>query len=143
MQDLFKQLVWDTLVKAALQRLFLLVPFLGWGPIGTIITWLVLKYADQLYDAVALYINVELISYRNIEFGQTYAAAEMNLKQIAADKGIDSQEFQDARTVEKQALSNVVKFDPARMPRRSLRLLRNYDQRHSSVRRSGSDGGRR
>lgn len=133
MQDLFKDLVWDTLVKAALQRLFLLVPFLSWGPLGTIITWLALKYADELYAAVALYIDVETIAFRNQEFGQTFASAEINLKQVAGKSGIDSQEFQNARTTEKQALSNVIKFDPSRLSRGVRRMFVDHDSRWAGV----------
>jgi hypothetical protein len=37
--DLFKVLVWDSLVKFAISRLFAARPFLSWGPVGVIVGW--------------------------------------------------------------------------------------------------------
>lgn len=114
--DLFKSLVWDILVDAALKQLFAAVPLLGWGPIGYVISWAVRYFGDQVYVMIKDFVNLELIAYRNIQFGKAYAAASVNLKMIAGQKGIESQEFKDARIENKKAMANVVKFELARKP---------------------------
>lgn len=113
-QDLFKELVWHSLVKAALSRLFLAVPFLGWGPFGYVISYFAMKYADELYDAVKLLIEVEVIVFRNKEFEKSYNDASVKLHIIAKDKGIDSPEFRSARDEDKKRLSDLVRFNVAR-----------------------------
>jgi len=143
MADLFEDLVWNTLVNYGLQLLFQAVPFLGWGPIGSFVSWLVLKYADQLYQALVLLIDVNVIAFRNQQFGQSFATAEVNLKQIAGKNGIDSQEFQDARVTAKQDLSNVIKFDPARLPARVRRMCGDHDSRRFRLYCSRGYSGRR
>lgn len=141
--DLFKTLVWDNLVGAALQWLFVTIPFLAWGPIGAVVTWIVMKFTDKFYAMVKLFISVELIVFRNLEFGKTYAAAQINLKQIAGEKGIDSQEFKDAHVKEKQALSNLVKFDPARLGPSACRVFTRHCEGYASLRSGRSDVSRR
>lgn len=112
--DLFRDLVWHAIVKAALGRLFLLVPLLGWGPIGYIITYFAMKYADQLYEGVRLLIEVEVIVFRNKEFEKAYDDASVKLHIIAKDKGIDSPEFRSAREENRKRLSDLARFNVAR-----------------------------
>lgn len=59
--DLLKTLVWDNLVKAAIGRLFAAIPFLGWGPIGYLIGFIVTKITDYLYEVMKEWYNVESI----------------------------------------------------------------------------------
>lgn len=112
--DLFKELIWHALVKAALQRLFALVPLLGWGPIGYVISFFAMKYADQLYDAVKLLIQIELIVFRNKETEKAFNTASVKLKIVARDKGLDSAEYKEARDEDKKSLSQMVMYDIAR-----------------------------
>ncbi len=65
MNDLFKSLVFDVLVKAAIQRLFILVPLLGWGPIGYIVSFYLTKFADLGYQSAKEELTFGLIKFQN------------------------------------------------------------------------------
>lgn len=110
LSGLFKSLVWDTLVKVALQQLFLAVPLLGWGPIGYVVSWVVVKLTDKLYDVTKTAVDLEVIVLRNEEHRREYAVAAVKLKLIAKSKGVDSPEFKNAREEHQQALSRFVRF---------------------------------
>jgi len=109
--DAFKNLLWDSFVKATLFKLFTAVPLLGWGPFGMIITFFVSKYSNQLYEAVKYMINVELIVLKNYEAKKSYDIARIKLSILYHSKGQDSQEFKDAREIHKNILSNFVSWD--------------------------------
>lgn len=112
--DLFKALVWDNLVKVGIQRLFLAAPWLGWGPVGWVASFIITHFADMLYETVKLEIELELIVIRNEAFRREYDAASTALKQISQDKGPDSDEFKAARKTHSEALSRFVRFNVAR-----------------------------
>ena len=106
--DVFKDLVWDAIVKAALARLFAAIPWLGWGPVGILVSWVVGHFAEKLYGAMALAIDFRLIAYRNEQHRQAFETASVTLKIIARDQGIDSEQFQKAREAHAKALSKFV-----------------------------------
>lgn len=110
MPDLFKSLVWENLVKAGIQRLFLAVPVLGWGPIGWIVSAVIFKFADMFYEAVKLQINLQLIVFNNAKFLAEYVDASLKLKEIAGRTGIESDEFKQARGSHAEALSKFVRL---------------------------------
>lgn len=112
--DTFKELVWDAVVKAVLQKLFVAVPLLGWGPIGYVISHFAVKYSDEIYAAVKMFIVVEAITLRNKSFEQAYNKASVKLHIVAKTDGIDSVSFKEARDADKKALSKFVNFDSVR-----------------------------
>lgn len=97
-------------MRGVLARVFQAVPLLGWGPIGFVLTHIAVHFADRLYDGVVLFINVELIAYRNQEFQKTFERASTSLKIIARDCGIESKEFQDQRESSRRVLENLVRL---------------------------------
>jgi hypothetical protein len=111
--DLFKDLVFDTLVKAALQRLFSLVPLLGWGPLGMVISFYLTKFADLLYSGVKEFVEVESIPIKNEALRKEFDRASVKLKIIAGGKGIDSPEFREARNADKENLLKLVTVNRA------------------------------
>jgi len=110
LSDIFKQLVWDALVKAALQQLFLAVPLLGWGPIGYVVSWIAVYFTDKLYAVIKLVVDLEVIVLRNEIHKKEFAGAAVRLKLIAKAKGVDSEEFKKARDEQKEALSRFIQF---------------------------------
>ncbi len=112
--DLFKQLVWDNLIRAALKKLFLKIPLLGWGPIGFLVSHFVFKLTDMIYEEVRDYINLELIFLKNKNAHNEYVKANIDLTIILREKGSESDEFKKAREEHKKALSNFIRFDVAR-----------------------------
>lgn len=110
MSEIFKAVVWDSLVKAAIARLFLAAPFLGWGPVGFVVSWILTYFADMLYDAVKMAVDLEVIVLRNEAHRKAYDAAAVKLHIIAREKGIESPEFRSARDEHKVALAKFVRF---------------------------------
>lgn len=108
--DLFKDLVWDNLVKAALGRLFAAFPLLGWGPIGFVIGWVATRLAEELYKVTEEFIDLKLIVLRKQSHRQAFDHAGVVLKIVALDKGIDSPEFKNEREKHKLALSKFGRF---------------------------------
>lgn len=112
--DAFKELLWDQIVSSALTKLFQRFAFLSWGPIQAAITWIVFKYADELYQAVKMYIKIELIIFKNKELQNKFAVASLNLKLVAQENGINSKEFKEGRDAHKKALEPFVRYDRVR-----------------------------
>ena len=113
--DSFKEILWDSLVKAAIARLFIVAPFLGYGPIGVLVSYIITKYSDIFYAVLKLSLNLEQIAVNNEELRIAYNDAAVKLHIIAKDKGIDSSEFKEFRNESKKALSAFVRFDIARV----------------------------
>lgn len=112
--DTFKELIWDSLVKAALGKLFAAFPLLGWGPIGWAITWIVGHYNEMIYLGLKEFIKLENIALRNEQAERAYGTASVKLKLIARSNGIESVAFRKARDEDKEKLSHFVRFGVAR-----------------------------
>jgi|WetSurMetagenome_2_1015567.scaffolds.fasta_scaffold559515_2 hypothetical protein len=112
--DIFKELVWDNLVKATLTEIFVAVPLLGWGPIGFVITSLAVKYSDKLYNGINKVVDVKAIALKDEILKREYDSASIKLKIIANSYGINSSEFEVSRVAHKNYLSQFVRFDRAR-----------------------------
>ena len=110
LSKIFKDLVWDALVSLALKKLFAAIPFLGWGPIGWVVTLLASKLSAYLFDALHEVIDLQLIIIRKNELAQEYAKSAYELKLLAETKGIDSDEFKAEREKAKLALARFIKF---------------------------------
>lgn len=107
---IFKELVWDSLVKAAIARLFAAVPFLAWGPVGIAVSWALTLFADKIYEAVKLAVELEVIVLRNEAHRRAFDRASVELRLLARTKGIESPEFKVAREEHKKALAQFVRF---------------------------------
>lgn len=110
LSQLFKDLIFNTLVKAALAKLFAAVPLLGWGPIGWIVSLVVGKIAEWLFDNLAEAVNFEVIVLRKESLAKEYARQVLSLKQLAQTNGIDSEEFKAQREKAKVALAQFIHF---------------------------------
>ncbi len=114
-EEIFKHLIWDNVVKAVLARLFALIPLLGWGPIGYVVTFFVTKYSDLLYEAVKMFFAIEKIYLTNESLQRNFDNSSVKLKIFARDYGIESKEFLEERENEKRLFSTFIKFDVARV----------------------------
>lgn len=109
--DVFKDLVWGALVKLALQRLFVALPFLGWGPIGWIVGIVAGMVAEALYEVMREAVDLQVIAFRNSAARKEFDSAGVKLKIIARDHGIESPEFQEARDTYRDTLRKLVVFN--------------------------------
>ncbi len=108
--DIFKALFWDNAIQALLEALFQAVPFLGWGPIGWLVTQIAVRAGDALFAVIRVTGNIAAIPIINEEHKKAYDRASANLQIIAHDKGIDSPEFQEARLENQKALRDLGMF---------------------------------
>ena len=113
LEELFKTLVWDALVEAALKKLFAAVPFLSWGPFSYVINKLVLKYSAELFSLVKDFIDLQKIAYKNKGLEKEFNKASTHLRVVAINSGIDSQAFQEARNENKKRLSDFINLSGA------------------------------
>ena len=58
-------------------------------------------------------VKIETIQIQDEIHQKSFERAQLKLKIIAKEKGIDSQEFKDAREKEKQALRKLILFNDA------------------------------
>lgn len=108
--DVFKELVWDVVVRAILAKVFLAVPALGWGPFGIVISWLIDTFTDEIYRSLKHSLVLEEIRFANEEHKRVFNKSIVVLRIIAREKGSDSKEFQNAKAEAKNALSRFVRI---------------------------------
>ena len=106
--DLFKDLVWDNLINAALVELHAAVPWTTIPPLSWIIDYIVRLFADKLYFGAKLFIDISTIPIINEELKREFGHSEVKLKIIAHNSGIDSEEFKNARKKNVVLLSKFV-----------------------------------
>ena len=104
-EQVFKDLVWTPAILAGELALEDAVPFFALPGIRTIEEGLINIFTDWLYNQFVLLVDVTAIRLVNAEHQAEYDKASLELKIIAIDKGIDSDEFKKAREAAKLALS--------------------------------------
>ena len=109
--ELFKQLVWDTMVRAALAKLFAAAPFLAWGPLGPVVTYLAVYFTDKLYAIMAQTIEMEFIAFKNEAHRRTFDKSVNELQSIADGPGVDSPQFKEQREKALADLAEFVRFN--------------------------------
>lgn len=108
--DLFKDLVFDHLVKAAIAQVVGLAPFLAWGPVSFIVGKVITYVASLLYEHLRLAINFQVILLNNELHHKAFVEASYSLTKLGKEKGIDSPEFKAQREKHKVALSKFVRY---------------------------------
>ena len=108
--DVFKTLIFDALVKAAIARIISVAPAFAWGPLSFIITKVVWYVANALYEEMHTAINFQIILLNNRKHHDAYIEAQMVLLKIAKDKGIDSDEFENQRVIHQAALRKFIRY---------------------------------
>lgn len=106
----FKELIFDNLIKASLQRLFLKIPLLGWGPFGIIITYFANKYGEIFFEEMKTIIVIKKIIITNSAFESAYHKATLKLKVYSQNYGVDSVEYQRVKDEAKKSLADLVQF---------------------------------
>lgn len=109
--DLFKDLVWDTLVEAKLSALIASSVFFSFGPLKMLLTGIILHFMDMFYAAFKLFIVIEAIPIREKLLLTHYTSASINLKKTAARYGIDSPEFKEQRNADKKRLADMLRYN--------------------------------
>lgn len=109
MNDLWKSLVWDPLVTAALADFYVAAPLLI--PLRWLINPIAKILLDKLYSLFRIFINVDLvIPLRNAEHQRAYELASLELLALEKTQGSDSPAYQKALDENVKTLSNFIAF---------------------------------
>lgn len=109
-QDIFKSLIFDTLVKIAIEKIIALAPWLSFGPISFVVSTVVTMIANKLYEVLKEVVNLELIILKNDAHQRAFISAAIQLKSVATKYGPDSMEFTEYREKHKKALSDLIRM---------------------------------
>lgn len=109
--DLFKDLIWDNWIEAALGRLFAASKFLSFGPVKAFIIWIVQKYSDQLFEVADEYFDIRNVIIKDEKLLKEYDRESVKLKLIARQYGIDSEVFRSSRAESRKKLSEFGRFN--------------------------------
>jgi hypothetical protein len=109
-EAIFKDLIWDNLIRAGKAALFSAAPWMSVWPLGPMINLLIDMFTDKLYEGLRLAIDLEAIVFVNEAHRRAYDKAAVTLKILAQEKGIDSPEFKNAKEYAKADLSKFVRF---------------------------------
>lgn len=90
-RDFFKILIWDLIVENAIKKLFLTVPFLGWGPIGFVVSTLIKRFAGMAYETSKRMLEFESIAFQNKEHQKNFDRQFIKLKLLERQGASDSQ----------------------------------------------------
>lgn len=112
--ELFKGVVWDNLVKAAIKRLFAAAPWLSWGPLGWLTSFVIVYISDLIYEELSKFIDVQYVIFKNAQLRDQWAKTAVDLKAVALKSGIESEEFKKARHEQTEKFSEFVRFAVAR-----------------------------
>lgn len=110
LDEIFKDLVWDALVTAAVKALIAAVPWLGWGPLPILLGWLAGLLTDHLYIVLKDTVNLKLIILKNEEHAKEFAAAAFALKNSAITNGISSEAFKKKREEAREKMARFIQF---------------------------------
>lgn len=105
--DYFYSLAWTPMITAEITALHLIFPFLNIWPVSFIFDAAYRFLTNRLYSALNLFFSLELIAFKNAQHLQAYSNASVELKVIAEEKGVNSDEFKAAQA---QALTTLSAF---------------------------------
>lgn len=111
LSDLFKSMVWDILLKKAISKMMVSLVISPTGFLGVLLTKIIIAIADRLYPIIIEFVKIESIILTDEVHQKGFERAQLKLKVIALEKGINSQEFKDARKKEQDALLKLIKFN--------------------------------
>lgn len=109
MEDVFKSLVFDIIVKEVIRRLFLAVPILGVGPLGVLVTELIIRFTRMFYEY-----QKELITFYKFEFinetnQKAFDKELQNLKKLEQENASEEQK-QKALELAKRRMAFLVRY---------------------------------
>lgn len=104
--DLYKSLVFDTIMWEVTRRLISRFPVFGMFPLNIFLGWMVGLVGDNLYLVLKSF-DVKL---ENAKLRREFDISSVELKVIAMEKGIESDEFKKAREAHKQKLSDFARL---------------------------------
>lgn len=100
-EKIFKTLVWDVEIKAAL--IYFNIDF--W-PVNELVT----VFTDKIFEGLRLGFDLPLIKFRNAAHENAFNRAAVTLKILERDYGLDSEQYKKAKENAKEALAKFARF---------------------------------
>jgi len=108
---IFRKIVWDVLSKKAIAKVMALLAVNPSGFLGVLAFKILSVLSEKAFEWVALEIKLESIKVVNEVHQSQFERAQLKLKLIARNSGIESEEFKKARIEEHEKLVKVVVFN--------------------------------
>jgi hypothetical protein len=108
--DIAKSLFWDLMVKKAIADAIAFLAIPASGPIAFIVTKIIVKFTDKLYFYFSQEIKIGALKLENELHQKAFERAQIKLKLIALEKGIESDEFKNQRKIEVEKLADLIRF---------------------------------
>lgn len=109
-RDAFKTVVWDSVVGAAIKALFSAAAWLNLPIISTIVTQVIRKATDKLFELLVLFVDVGNIRITNEKAREEFEESVVILAIIAKHNGIDSGDFKNMREAAREAFEDLVTY---------------------------------
>lgn len=111
-EDVFGNVVWDNLVDLELEAFFSL-PCFAWcriWPIGPIIRYVVHRYSTKFYARFRTFIDITVIKIMDTAAKNEFEKQALMLKVIEIDRGLNSQDYKDAKEKARTSFLEFIKF---------------------------------
>lgn len=112
--DAVKELLWDSIVKDSMTKIFVVLPILGWPPFALLVNFLVKTYSDYLYQALRGLLSEQMILFKNENALRQFKKSAAKLREVAEKNGVNSVEFKETRNENKKLFENFIRYDVAR-----------------------------
>lgn len=113
-EDLFKGLVWDSLINSVIAAIYVQAPWLGSWFFSRLTAGVVRMVGDKFFSHLRLIVDMQAIAFLNNKHRMAFDVAAVELRLVLRDKGSESKEFLDAKEKAKSALAEFVRFGATR-----------------------------
>lgn len=110
MTDLFKDLVFDVIAREVIRRLLVMIPLLSFGPIGFLVTELLMKFAKMFYDYQKEVIKFYRFEFINETNQKAFDEQMQNLKKLETDPNATDEDRKKALDEAKKKMAHLVRY---------------------------------
>jgi hypothetical protein len=111
-EQVFKDLVWDPMLKVGETWIEGMVPVLAWPVFKQIDEEAIQLITDYLFSQIVLVIDVETITLINDLHQSAFDKSSLKLKVVLHEKGVESDAYKQALAEELAAMSNFTHIGP-------------------------------
>ena len=110
-EDAILKLLFRPLVQLGVNAAFVKWPFLNTWPLRFFVRYFIEKYSEAWFEDARTEFDLSQIKPRNEKSKADYDKEVLNLKIIAREKGITSDEFEKARLVAESKFAKFVRYN--------------------------------
>lgn len=109
-EELIKKLIFEVIVKAAIDRAVAALPLLGLPVLNPLFTWAVMKIATLIYTELARHVSFALIDLKTKQEREAYEEAVIELKRVQLEVAPEPGELDRAKQKFKDTLRDLIRF---------------------------------